>query len=392
MSKYSKTYLYIFLIFLSYLQVVMESLNQTVITSICFHVVVIGSVVLWIIYDSPRRNKYNSLILFIAVISVICLFINALSRGIFNISYYKKFVFFLAFLMINSAVLTGIDLQILRVWLFRFNTICSLIYIYLFYTDRVTMFHRSNVLFSEYLTLNLENPNKASLFIVYFLIINIFLLMENRSIIRKCFSIILVSYFTAFILLTGSRNGQLVSAFFILMLVFYHNKREINTKGFNIFIAASPFVFAIIYLLTIEAVVRSGRLDFLVSAGKELTSRQEIWSISLNRLGGNFLWGSFLRYINPVTGTFQLHNTHIDVLCSYGAIVLILYVLYLNALLTDLADSINYDHRRVRYYTAFVATIMMGFAEAAAVNGTNGYFVLCSVFIALGMNKENAIR
>lgn len=385
----SKTSFCVFLLSASYLQLVTESLNQIAITSLLFYTVILGTVLFWLVYEVRKENIYNTMLYITLATAVGCLMIDAVLQGGFRITYYKKLVFFACFLMINRVVMEDIDTDRLRSWLFGLNTICSLVYIALYYIDQSAMFHRSTEIYSEYyLTLNLENPNKAALFITFFFTVNVLAFMERKGLFNKLVSAVCVFYFGEFLILTGSRNGQIVSLAFLVMLVLFRKKRGVKKKFWNNFIAIAPLTLAIVYLLTIDFIAQSGKLDFLIYEGKGLTSRQEIWKASFDKLGGDFLWGSFLSYINPTTGTFQLHNTHIDVLCSYGLIVLLLYVRFLTKILADLAARVEHDRRNVRYYLGFVVMILMGFAEAAAVNGTNGFPILGAAFIALGMNGE----
>ena len=86
--------------------------------------------------------------------------------------------------------------------------------------------------------------------------------------------------------------------------------------------------------------------------------------------------------ISGGSGASQMHNTHVDVLCSYGIFAAILFMqnLYQNMRSVNSCIKSSYQHAA---FCAFAAIIIMGTFEAAVVAGAMGLNLLTVSLLVL---------
>ena len=157
-------------------------------------------------------------------------------------------------------------------------------------------------------------------------------------------------------------------------------------KWLALLIAVFPGVFALLYIAVVNTPWVRETFAFLVDEGKGLDSRLEIWENGLQYLGSFPFLGAYSEISNG-TGTFQMHNTHMDIACSYGVPVLIMtcYLLW------------RYLHQDNRIYTSkesftyllgFVSAVLMGIGEAALFSGGLGVYVLIGSFLLMANQRQ----
>ena len=77
----------------------------------------------------------------------------------------------------------------------------------------------------------------------------------------------------------------------------------------------------------------------------------------------------------------QMHNTHLDILVSYGTVILILTCYLLHSVIRS-ADGENMkEETMVRL--CFCGTIIMGMGEAALFSGGLGIYLFAGMFLLL---------
>ena len=120
---------------------------------------------------------------------------------------------------------------------------------------------------------------------------------------------------------------------------------------------------------------------FLVEEGKSLDSRIEIWEPALNDLRGSPIIGAYSQ-ITGGTGAAQMHNTHLDIACSYGIPVLLVVCVLLFRWLNQRNQAYK-DKAGFAYMLGFASTIIMGMGEAALFSGSLGLYILVGFFLLM---------
>lgn len=118
--------------------------------------------------------------------------------------------------------------------------------------------------------------------------------------------------------------------------------------------------------------------------GKELNSRTDIWEPAFRRFASSPVLGAYCQ-ISDGTGMSQLHNTHVDILVSYGTSVLVLTCVFLYVLMRDLRTEVSDDA-----LAGFICVLLLGIGEAALFSGGLGITLFFGVF--LGLKKEKSLQ
>lgn len=87
----------------------------------------------------------------------------------------------------------------------------------------------------------------------------------------------------------------------------------------------------------------------------------------------------------------QLHNTHLDVLCSYGIVPFLLFIKLLYKNIIQILRKANTFYKYAAF-TSFCAVLIMGTFEAAVVSGSMGLNLLTVGFIVLGIADPDRER
>lgn len=225
------------------------------------------------------------------------------------------------------------------------------------------------------LTLNFSNPNLTGMWILQSLLyLSItFLIFKNRYI--KIFSF--VAFLMNFYLLdlTGARNCMISFFIFGVICLIVFVKGTIRFPNwFMGIINAVPICFVFLYLGYIEKIVESGILDFLISKGKTLTSRVEMWEKYLAKIADKWFIGSYY------TAGGNAHNAHLVILCSFGLIALLLTI-YFNYKLCCILNENCKSKASLYCLGALFAVIFMGIGEGALYSGAMGIYIMASGFI-----------
>lgn len=306
---------------------------------------------------------------------------NALSSG-GNVSfdYMKKLFMFSAFVLtMHYACSDGDSLDKKSITLIKliplFGAI-ELIISFFFLGNTETL--------ADAITLGHSNPNSAGMWVFHFILYAIILLLDNKEHKHKWWMRILlisvIGLLSWLLYLTETRSCFFALAAFLLLLVLgFFNIRI--PPWLCIFIAASPLIIMVVYLNYVHTDWVSNTFSFMVSEGKSLTSRVWIWSRSLGFFYRHPLSGGYYG-ISGGSGQSQLHNTHIDILCSYGIIPLVLFVAFLTQTLQKILKKAG-SLKQYAAFSAFCSIIIMGSFEAAVVSGAMGMNLLSVGLIGL---------
>ena len=111
-----------------------------------------------------------------------------------------------------------------------------------------------------------------------------------------------------------------------------------------------------------------------------------MWDPAIKLLKSNFILGDYSGISNG-TGMSQLHNTHLDVICSYGIVPFMLFLSLLNSVCKRVSNQ-SMEYSNYCALCGFISVIIMGSFEAAVVAGAMGMNILTAGLIILANAKE----
>lgn len=369
--------------------VVTQTMGQDSLTSYLFLLTFPLTVVLWL--RSVRRSLTMLDLIMVATVAVAVLsvMINAAATTTMpGFSYIKKLIMFAMTLMyLQTCYRLRVERSVIKM-LFIMADVLTLYFTFLFVTQPTTTYLLNGRL-SAYLTFRFSNPNLTALFLSCLYMLELYRLFTPEKLGWKLLHIFFALLLATFIVLTQSRNVMLILVAFTVVcvgMILRRKKRLRMGKWLAMLIAIFPGVFALLYIAVVNTPWVRETFAFLVDEGKGLDSRLEIWEIGLHYLGSFPFLGAYSEISNG-TGTFQMHNTHMDIACSYGVPVLIMtcYLLW------------RYLHQDNRIYTSkesftyllgFVSAVLMGIGEAALFSGGLGVYVLIGSFLLMANQRQ----
>lgn len=243
------------------------------------------------------------------------------------------------------------------------------------------------------LSLNFSNPNLAGMFLLQSLLYMSVAVFYFKNFLLKILSAVLAVTLYGYILETAARNAIISFWLFVIVSLIYMLLKDKKPSKFVTFlINISPIVFVPIYLTYVEKIQENGILSFLISEGKNLESRVDIWRFAFERLGNYWLIGNYGKCNS------NLHNSHVVLLTGYGVIVLVLVIIFNCIISNKVSDGVNTTFKKL-CLCAFFAVIFMGLGEGALYSGGVGIYIFCGIFLILAnsdfaksdiKNKENS--
>ena len=332
-----------------------------------------------------RRVTSNDLLAWlIVIVAFIHVFADAwISGSSLSFSYLKKWVMFSASVLYLATVSKLRADRKIMTTLLRLNTLVA-VYLILFFVLRRDVMYELNGVRSQYLTFRFTNPNLTGLFLTCIVILETVCLQESEAWWRKMFRVALCAVLVYFIFLTGSRSAQLaVFGFFLLAgwLVLRRRSYAPLPKWLLTLVAVFPLLFALLYLSVVHSSWLSETFSFLVREGKALTNRRMIWQRAFRAFLQAPVFGSYSA-LSHGTGSFQMHNTHLDVLTSYGLSVLIAVCVLLYRLMQSKNTGVSSSMRSM-FLIGFIGALMLGNGEAALFSGGLGIYLLAGSFLLL---------
>lgn len=305
-----------------------------------------------------------------------------------SFSYFKKFIMFICTLIyFQAAHKLRIDDKTEKFLLTVNSALATFFAVY--YCHNQTEVYLMNNRVSDYLTFGFTNPNLTALFLMCIYLGELHQFFRNRSAFKKLWHLFLTAVVCYFVWETGSRNCMLtlVGVTVLGVLLQLAKKGFRLPKWLSLLIAVWPIVFVLAYMLVIENQTLQKILSFMASEGKGIDARLTIWLSALQHYAESPLLGAYSQ-ISRGTGMSQLHNTHLDILTSYGTIILIL-VCYLLYSVIHSANSRNMKEETMARI-CFSGTIIMGMGEAALFSGGLGIYIFSGMFLLL-CNKERKV-
>lgn len=352
--------------------------KQSSLVSLCFSM----SFIVLLCYTVYRATttKFNLNLFLLIILSVVNVVVNALvsSEAILGFDYFKKLLMFSAFmLMLNFAQYDSISPNTHNIVLKLPSAVAAILvcsYFFLGNTDRL----------AGGITLGFSNPNFTGMWLMH-LFIYVFLLTisikQNRL---KKLALGLALVIMAWLIYETKARSCMIGLSIFLLLCIMEKLTDTNFAKKPIVwgtIVLIPIVIVLLYKSLLNANWFISIFAAFVSEGKGLSSRLAVWQPALKAFMDSPILGNYCG-ISQGTGTSQLHNTHLDVLVSYGIIP---FIMFLVALL-DVAKKVTMREMTFFNYTAFsgfLSIIVIGTFEAAVVSGAMGLNILTVGLIVL---------
>lgn len=350
-------------------------------TSLFFYGTFFVSFLLWLSTLVEKVEWLDILAFFICVTAFINVVINGLLEGAsFSFEYLKKYIMFCCTVVFLAAAVkieieskTQTFLECLYISLGTFL-------IFMYFTQNRRM-HILNGLYTNFLTFRFTNPNLTGLFLACMIMFLVRASFHKKGIMGKCLFFLVAAAETFFLYQTQSRNSMLaVAAFLCCFLLVSLKKKKLVLKNWALWLVAlAPLLFAIIYMEIVQSPVFAKLFSFIVSEGKDLDSRTVIWNRAFSAFLSSPVFGAFCQVSNG-TGSFQLHNTHVDILISYGIMVLVMICFFLHGILRSVQLKIQSREQSLALI-GFLCVIFLGLGEAAMFSGGLGIYLFAGVFL-----------
>ena len=369
--------IYLFQLMLLFGICLFTMLQRNGLVSVLFHITFFG-LLMGLVIQLIRRPWLNESHVAAVVLVVVAFFHVAMQTNTLALSYYNKLIIF-ACSVLMLPFLNALEVNRKQVdWILRINLCIAALYPLMY----VCLPERGYL--GRFLTLHFTNPNLAGMFLVHSALYCAIALYYYKSKMLRLFVLALFLQLAYLIWLTGARSCLVALAFFMVYVVLNSLlKKQIRIPSWLSFvILVSPLVFVLVYLMW----EKSGLLQrfasvFSVSKEKTLTSRVELWTKALTQFEGNPLFGAY-DVISEGSGMSQMHNTHLDVLASYGVVPFGLFIWLLHKSVNRVLAVVTEDFARMGLF-AFYTVIIMGTFEAALVSGGVGLYIMSFGFLIL---------
>lgn len=372
--------------------VVTQTLGLDSLTSYLFLLTFPLTVVLWLRSVRQKLTMLDLVVLATVGLAVLSVMVNAAyTTTMPGFSYIKKLIMFTMTLMfLQTCYRVRVDESVITM-IFRMADILTVYFILLFFTQPTTVY-MLNGRISSYLTFRFSNPNLTALFLSCLYMMELYRLFTPEKWGWKLLHVLMAVFLAVFIVLTQSRNVMLILVAFTavcVLMILRRKKRLRMGKALAALIAVFPGLFALAYIGLVNTPWVRETFSFLVDEGKGLDSRLEIWENGLKYMSSFPFLGAYSE-ISHGTGNFQMHNTHMDIACSYGLPVLVL-VCYLLWRYLNQENRIYHSKESFTYLLGFAAAVLMGIGEAALFSGGLGVYVFICSFLLMAnhRNKED---
>jgi len=377
--------------------VVAQVLGMFSISSLLFSCTFVMVLVFWVIVSSKRIGKINLLGAAIVILAFTSVLLNAMFTGtMISFGYMKKVIIFSStILFFVAASEMKVDIGN-KIFIRRLIDLLIVFLIIMYFIQNRAM-HILYGRVSNYLTFRFTNPNLTAIFLTSILLYKIITMLQKKYIVNKITDLVLIAFIIKFIIETRARNCMLVIVIFMVQMIVYiaMPKFKIFTKKvYAKCIAVLPLAFAVVYMLVIRIPVINYIFSFLVSEGKDINSRHYLWSLSFDQISNSPIIGAYSQ-LSRGTGEFQMHNTHIDIVSSYGVIVLVLVIIFLYSVLWKKINR-STGRQDLLYSIAFASILMSGIGEAALFSGGLGIYIFAGLFLLLKgekpTNEKNSVH
>lgn len=347
--------------------------------SLCF-LSSFGILLIVYFFESHKELNYVDYFCFLTVsISLVCVFLNGILEDAYiNFDYMKKWMMFSSTIIFFSIVCKRTYNSSFLGVLVKFLTIfLSIMTIFQFYLGGLSNYLWKGRL-TNYLTMNFENPNKTALFFMPLCLMCIIVFCTDKRKELRVVSLLCSVFLCFFIFQTQSRTCMMSLSVFFFLVIFFKIKKPLTISFLSsFFITVVPLFYALFYVFLVRFPYVAIFFDFAEKEGKSLYSRENIWLEAFEHIENSPFVGAYYQ-ISGGTGISQLHNTHVDILASYGLISFICFVVFMMLLLRKIKFEFDLQYL---YFSAFVALLCCGFGEAALYSGGMGLYIIFGYFL-----------
>ena len=358
-------------------------LKQNDAISICFAL----SFIVLLAYTIRRATikKFEILPLLLIATALVNVLVNGLLSNEANLGfdYFKKVIMFSAFVLMlyfsEKDFVSDKTISIVK----GVPVVCALLLV-------VSYFFLGNTTrYAGGVTLGFSNPNFTGMWLLHLSIYTLlFVIYEEKHFLLRVFSGILFVSAVWLIFQTKARSCLIGIVLFCALCLIgkvlgkYIARNAIVSTA----VIITPILVVILYHYLLNASWFLNLFSSFVSAGKGLDSRLAVWDPAIKLLKSNFILGDYSGISNG-TGASQLHNTHLDVICSYGIVPFLLFLSLLNSVCRRVSEQ-SMEYSNYCALCGFISVIIMGSFEAAVVAGAMGMNILTAGLIILANSKE----
>lgn len=346
---------------------------------LCTFVVLVGFLVK---QSQGKFDKFYSVLVFLSIINVV---LNAMISPIarVNFDYMKKLIMFISaitfFVLIRDAEICEKE----KAFAIRAGLAISFLFPIAYFVLNI------RTMLGIHLTMGFTNPNFTALWVLHGFLFAVIAFFRANKIWAKG-ALVAGAIGCLYIASLTLNRAFWISVIGFIALVLYGiigRRRSINPIIITTIIVL-PIVIVILYHSLLESSGFQRAFSFVVSEGKGLGSRTRVWDFAVENLKHGWLLGDYSGISNG-TGISQMHNTHLDVLCSYGVIPFCLFVY----ILRSISIAISKNCKTLEQYvslSAFMSVILFGVFEAALFSGCTGLNYLTGAFLILA--KETNVE
>ncbi len=332
------------------------------------------------LYNRPWLNELHVLA---AILIVLSFFHVAWQADTWSFDYYKKLLmFYCTVLMVPF--LDGIQITGKHVsWILGIHLCIAALYPLAYFTQNDPGY------LGWYLTFHYTNPNMAAMFLLHSVLYCAIAMYYVKKRISRMLILMLILMLVYFVYLTGARSCYIAMVFFAA-LVFFNiglKKEMAFSPGVSLLVLLLPLMAALVYMAVVESGMLENMFSFLVREGKPLDARADIWKEALEAFARNPIFGDYRGIATGGSEHTQMHNTHLDVLASYGLVPFVLFVAILYRGVLRVLPGVRTKFSRMALF-AFFAIMIQGTFEAALVAGGSGLYIMSFGFLFLAKYKD----
>lgn len=228
----------------------------------------------------------------------------------------------------------------------------------------------------QYLQMNFNNSNLLGMWLTQTVLFALVGICYYSSWSAKIFCIGLAAANIYLLDLTGTRNAYLALILGAVLFVFSLCRKRGLSNWILALVVASPLIFLGLYMNFLEEWGNTEFLQWFTMESKDMDSRYAMWEATLYNMRSGWLTGKYFLLCGNV------HNSHLTLLSSYGAVALCLTMWYLYSTLRRVNNACVSPFQNL-CVIAFCVTIFMGNAEGALFSGALGLYIPACSFLLL---------
>lgn len=333
------------------------------------------------LFLSGITRRTNIVLLLLIVTSLISVIISgALTNDVtLGFGYFKKLIFFFSSIIYFRAVTQVTVKDRTVVWIRRIIMGMMLFLVFDYY-----VLH-NRVMLGRYVTYGFSNPNFTAMWLLHLALFMFCYMVSSRRLAVKPVYLALFVFLIVIIIPTQNRSCLIVMAFFaVMVLLGLFTRRYRLPRVLLAVLLLVPLLCYLLYRPVINSAAFNQMFSFAVSKGKGLDSRIMIWDYAGTLLkNGGWIIGRYAAlHFENTTGMLQMHNSHLDILVSYGIIPFILFMKLHYDILTAANERVESFGQYVAF-CGFLTVVMLGAFEAGIYAGCTSLNFLTGTYLVL---------